>query len=304
MTKRPILIDGGFDQSAAALLLALQCPSLALTGVTTSTGCETAAYAAQQLSRLLADMGVHAPVAAGAAQPLMRPLPGDAELRQPCAPKKGEPATGQTALDLQVQILSERKTPVTLLVTGPLTGVALLLLARPDCKEKIDHITITGGALRGGDCTPVAEHNFFLDPEAADIVLKSGVPAVVLGLDVTRSAALTQEELAALRALPSAAAQRTAALLECAASGAVSQGELPLRGMCAVLWEMAPALFETTPSHLEVETASEFCDGALISDLRGLSGLPRAHRVAVGVDRARAAALVLNSFAAGEGSGQ
>lgn len=111
MTKRPILIDGGFDQSAAALLLALQCPSLALTGVTTSTGCETAAYAAQQLSRLLADMGVHAPVAAGAAQPLMRPLPGDAELRQPCAPKRVNPRRGRRRSTCRFKFFRRAKPP-------------------------------------------------------------------------------------------------------------------------------------------------------------------------------------------------
>lgn len=90
----------------------------------------------------------------------------------------------RNAFDAMVDVL-ENNDKTLIIAVGPLTNIALLLLGRPDLKEKISEITIMGGGLEKGNTTAAAEFNIIADPEAAEIVFKSGVKVNMAGLDVT-----------------------------------------------------------------------------------------------------------------------
>lgn len=81
-----------------------------------------------------------------------------------------------------------------LIAIGPLTNVAIALTKYPELKTLLHTILIMGGAAVGGNVTPAAEFNIYADPDAAQIVFKSGVPVVMCGLDVTMQAMLRPED--------------------------------------------------------------------------------------------------------------
>jgi len=85
-----------------------------------------------------------------------------------------------------------------LVPTGPLTNIAVALLKEPKIKEKLEKIVLMGGAARDSNFTPAAEFNIYADPEAARIVFESGVPIVMVGLDVTNRALISYEDIDAL----------------------------------------------------------------------------------------------------------
>ncbi|MBQ3076937.1 MAG: nucleoside hydrolase [Clostridia bacterium] len=289
--KKPLILDCTASLAdCAALRFVLQSGSLSLLGVTTVTGVTTAAEGAGLLSRLLGRADAHLPLAAGAAAPLARrmhekkaPSPalspdGPAEVRCPILPK--------AAHLLMAELLEQSLRPVTILATGPLTNIALLLASRPDLKERIDHITAVGGAVIGGNATPAAEYNFYTDPEAADYVLKSGIPVILHPLDLAAQTALTREEIERTLLTGTDADPALAACIEAAFEAAPRW--LPgcyTAPLAAVVYENQSEIFETVPVWLAVETASEYCDGHLICDRRGRDGHERIHRLVTGLDR-------------------
>ena len=105
------------------------------------------------------------------------------------------------ALALTESLVAGAPRPVTLVATGPLTNVALLLRARPCVREGIDRICLMGGSLGEGNTTAAAEFNIWQDPEAAAIVFGSGIPITMLGLDVTHRALFLEPDVARLEAL-------------------------------------------------------------------------------------------------------
>src|SRR5947199_5355866 len=96
-----------------------------------------------------------------------------------------------------------RKYPneVTLITIGPLTNVATALNADPELAGMIKSLVMMGGSLSGGNVTPAAEFNFYVDPEAARIIFDSGIPLTMVGLDVTRKALFRDEHLKALQSV-------------------------------------------------------------------------------------------------------
>ena len=101
----------------------------------------------------------------------------------------------KTALESYVDILRNTTEKVIIAAVGPLTNVAILLKAYPELADKIEKIIIIGGGLKGGNITTTGEFNFYVDPHAAHVVINSGLPIVLAGLDVTELARLYKEDL-------------------------------------------------------------------------------------------------------------
>ena len=99
-----------------------------------------------------------------------------------------------SAVEQMARVLRASGEPVTLVSTGPLTNVAALLLSHPELKSRIGRISMMGGGIRHGNWTPAAEFNILVDPEAAELVFRSGVPITMAGLDVTEQALVYPEE--------------------------------------------------------------------------------------------------------------
>jgi inosine-uridine nucleoside N-ribohydrolase len=194
----PILLDcdPGHDD-AIALLLALASPELELLGVTTVAGNQTLAKTTANAIRVLDFVGRDdIPVAAGADRPLLRDpyvaafVHGETGLDGPELPSPQREPRGQHAVEFLAEQIRLREGAVTLVPTGPLTNVALLLALHPEARP--ERIVLMGGAVAEGNVTPAAEFNIWADPEAAARVFSSGIDITMIGLDVTHKALFTK----------------------------------------------------------------------------------------------------------------
>ncbi|AHX61970.1 pyrimidine-specific ribonucleoside hydrolase RihA [Aeromonas media] len=293
----PVILDcdPGHDD-AIALILALASPELKVLAVTTSAGNQTPDKTLNNALRILTLLGRHdIPVAAGAPKPLMRELiiadnvHGESGLDGPTLPDPAFAPQAMTGLELMAKCLRESPEPVTLVPTGPLTNIALLLAAHPELKSKIGRIVLMGGAAGAGNWTPAAEFNIYVDPEAADMVFSAGIPITLCGLDVTHQAQVMDEDIARVRAIPNPVAQCVADLLDFfmiyhrdpkwGFAGA------PLHDPCTIAWLLAPALFHGQDCWVGIETQGRHTVGMTVVDRYGLTGKPANARVLLGLDR-------------------
>src|SRR3954452_9647593 len=198
----PILLDcdPGHDD-AIAILLALGSDELELRGLTTVAGNQTLEKTTANAIRVLELAGRgEIPVAEGSPRPLVREpfvaayVHGDTGLDGPDLP----PPQAERAPQHAVDFLAERLEGTTLVATGPLTNVALLLARYPEASP--ERIVLMGGAIGEGNVTPAAEFNIWADPDAARRVFDSGLDVTMVPLDVTHQALITPERNDSLRA--------------------------------------------------------------------------------------------------------
>lgn len=305
---RPIVLDcdPGHDD-ALAIVLALARPELQVLGITTVAGNVPLQSTTLNALRVLALLGrSDVPVAAGAERPLVRP-PEDAvithgasglegaELPDPIAEPRPE-----GALDFMRATLETAAVPVTLVPTGPLTNIATLLLAHPELRDRIESICLMGGAIREGNWTPAAEFNIWVDPEAARIVFRSGLPITMIGIDVTHQAIFGEPDVARLEALGTPVAAVFADLLRFFARFHAERygwSGSPIHDAVAVAHLAVPGLVETRPYRVDVETTGELTRGRTVVDDRGVPGPPPNADVAVAIDRARFIDLLIDAVA-------
>jgi inosine-uridine nucleoside N-ribohydrolase len=297
----PIVLDcdPGHDD-AIALLLALASPEVDLRGVTTVAGNQTVEKTTANAIRILELVGRDdLPVARGAARPLVREpfvaayVHGESGLDGPDLPPARRGPVTQHAVDF----LAERVAGTTLVATGPLTNVALLLALRPDARP--DRIVLMGGAIAEGNVTPAAEFNIWADPEAAARVFASGIDVTMVGLDVTHQALVTRRHAEQLRAggRVGAVVADLLAFYDRFHREVYGFDGSPIHDAVALAYAFRPELLETRELNLEVDCESELCRGRTVVDLWRRSGRePNAH-VAVGIDADAFVELLLERIA-------
>lgn len=187
------------------------------------------------------------------------------------------------------RILRDSPHPVTLVATGPLTNVALLLAGHGALAAKIDRIVIMGGAVMLGNWTPAAEFNIFVDPEAADRVFKSGIPITMAGLDVTHQAQVMDADIDRIRQLDNPIAEVVAGLLDFfmlyhRQERWGFQGA-PLHDPCTIAWLLAPELFTSIERWVGIETRGEYTQGMTVVDYYQLTGNKPNAEVLMDIDR-------------------
>ena len=295
--KRPVILDcdPGHDD-AISLILALSSNKLDVLAVTTSAGNQTPDKTLNNALRVLTLLGRHdIPVAAGAPKPLARDLiiadnvHGESGLDGPKLPDPAFAPVDQTAIELMAQKVKNSPQPVTLVPTGPLTNIALFLATHPELHHNIDSIVMMGGAAGVGNWTPAAEFNIFVDPEAADMVFKSGIPIVMCGLDVTHQAQIMDEDIERIRAISNPIALCVAELLDFfmiyhrdpkwGFTGA------PLHDPCTIAWLLNPSLFTTVDCWVGIETKGEHTQGMTVVDRYQLTGKPHNAKVVFTINR-------------------
>ena len=134
-----------------------------------------------------------------------------------------------------------------------------------------------GGAIGVGNVTPAAEFNIHVDPHAADVVFRSGVPIVMHGLDVTHKALVTPSRLAAIRTIGTEVSDAVVGLLTFYNIFDQAKGEgqgAPLHDPCAIAYVMRPDLFEGRDCHVEIDIMSEASMGRTLVDWRGRTDRP------------------------------
>jgi inosine-uridine nucleoside N-ribohydrolase len=284
VTPTPILLDcdPGHDD-AIALLLALGSPEVELRGVTTVAGNQTLEKTTANALRVLELAGrADVPVAAGSPGPLVRELRvaanvhGETGLDGPVLPQPRAEPSGRHAVDF----LAERLEGATLVATGPLTNVALLLERYPEARP--DRIVLMGGAIAEGNTTPAAEFNIWCDPEAAARVFASGLDVTLVGLDVTHKALFTDAHVGRLTGRVGDMVAQLLRFYGNFHQRVYGFDGSPIHDAVAVADVVDPGLVGTLERNVEIETESELCRGRTVVDLwRRTTREPNAH---VGVD--------------------
>ena len=156
-----------------------------------------------------------------------------------------------------------------LIAIGPLTNVAIALTKYPDLASLLHTILIMGGSASVGNVTPAAEFNIYVDPHAAQIVFKSGVPIVMCGLDVTLKAVLTPDDWDELAATGSKAGNFTRSCLQqpWRMLQAIGFAGVPMHDSCPVLYLVHPELFSAEEAGVYVETQGTITQGKTVTDL-------------------------------------
>ncbi|MGF0039833.1 nucleoside hydrolase [Peptoniphilaceae bacterium SGI.131] len=281
MKKIPIIIDcdPGHDD-AIAILWALSNERLDVRAITTVAGNQTIEKVTGNALKILTKANrLDIPVARGAKEPIVRKLVvggalvhGDSGLEGPVLPEPKIKESDLRANELLIKTLEEAEEAITIVAIGPLTNIAVLLVSRPDLKEKIKEFYIMGGGIHFGNWTPAAEYNIFADPEAAKIVFNCGIHITMAGLDVTQRAYVTREENEVLRNIGTEMTDFVAQLIDYFSKFHYEVEELPgctihdATAICALLY---PELFTSITCNVDVETQGELTLGATIADTVG-----------------------------------
>jgi len=294
---RPVIIDTdpGIDD-AIALLLALRCPELQLRGVTAVAGNVSLERAAANAARVLVLGGVRPgslPLHAGLRGPIARPgripdepVHGPDGLGDAGIPPVDWPLPDRHAVDWLLEQVRLSPGQLTLVAIGPCSNVAAVLQRLPD-PTVLREIIVMGGAVQcPGNVTPAAEFNIFADPEAARLVLHSGVPVKLVGLNVTRQALLHAEDadrLAAAGPVGAAVAAMSRYYIERYARR-YGVAACAMHDPLALAAAVRPELLQWEPCYVDVEVGGELSRGATIADSLGKLGKPANCQLAVGVD--------------------
>jgi purine nucleosidase len=286
MTQHPrkIIIDTDPGQDdAVAILLALASPELEVLGITAVAG-NVPLPLTQKNARIICELAgkPHTKVFAGCDAPIKRKLVTAEHVHGKTGldgPQMADPVMAlqdQHAVDFIIDTLrQEAPHSVTLCPLGPLTNIAVAFQRAPDIIARVQQIVLMGGAyFEVGNITPAAEFNIYVDPEAAEIVFKSGVPLVVMPLDVTHKALTNRARVESFRALGTEPGRMVAEWtdfferFDMAKYG--SEGA-PLHDPCVIAYLLRPDLFAGRHINVEIETGSDLTLGMTVADWWGVT---------------------------------
>jgi purine nucleosidase len=280
MSPRKIIIDTDPGQDdAAAIMLAFASPEeLDVLGLCAVAGNVPLSFTSRNL-RIVCELcgKPDAKVYEGALKPLNRPqvtaehVHGKTGLDGVELPEPTMAAQPIHAVDFMIETLrNEPAGTVTICTLGPLTNLALALQKAPDIAGRIQELVMMGGGFfEGGNITPAAEFNIFVDPEAAKIVFESGVPIVMMPLDVTHQLLTTRERLAKIAAIGSRPAEvlvQWLAFFERFDIEKYGSDGGPLHDPSVIAYLLQPNLFSGRHCNVEIEVESELTVGMTVVD--------------------------------------
>jgi inosine-uridine nucleoside N-ribohydrolase len=281
-TTRPRIIldcDPGHDDAVAIVVAAHRCDIVGITTVAGNAPLERTAYNARVMRHIL-DLDV--PVVSGAAGPLVVPpafagyVHGESGLDGADLPEPTRPLDGTDAVGFIIDTV--RADPgCHLVVTGPMTNIALALRMAPDLGDHIAGISFMGGGTFGNR-TAMAEFNLWADPHAAAIVVGSGLPLIMAGLDVTHRFQATPERIERVRAIDGRLAAVLSGLFDFFSANYRSRHDdmagAAVHDPLAVLAITDPALFTMRDRFVDVMTEGHHTRGMTIVDQRTLVDRP------------------------------
>jgi inosine-uridine nucleoside N-ribohydrolase len=262
--------DPGVDD-AFALLLAMRSPELKIEGITAVAGNVPLELTLPNALRMVEIAGrTDIPVAAGAKAPLLRRLVtaayahGENGLGGAVFPEPTTKPAPEPAAEFIRSVIKKYPKEVTLITVGPLTNVAAALNSDPELASLVKGVVMMGGSLSGGNITPAAEFNIYVDPEAARIVFQSGIPVTMVGLDVTRRTSLTDEHVRVLEAAQNPVSQAAAKIARHAIDHNRERGFLVgpnMHDSLAVAAFLDPSILKWKEYYVDVETTGELTAG-------------------------------------------
>lgn len=270
--KRKVIIDcdTGVDDALALLLCLKRLDVLGITTVGGNVGLDNVQRNTRYVSEIAGRADV--PVFAGYTRPILVPLQdasyvhGAGGLGNIQVPEPKKPLEDRHAVDFLIETFMTRD-DVSLITLGPLTNIAQALLREPRLTGRIPEILTMGGSTIGGNITPAAEFNIFVDPEAAKLVFESGIPIRMVGLNATRQQVATREMLERVKAIDNPAAQLACLLFR---DRVGKPGCDSFCDACAVMWMIEPSVItKSAKMHVVVETQGQFTRGMTLCDTRG-----------------------------------
>lgn len=295
--------DPGHDDAIAIFMALAHKDKLNLLGITTVGGNHIVEKITLNALKILSFVNEDIKVAKGAEKPLLRPLRtgadahGDTGMDGPLLPEPKFQVVEENAVEFMADLIKNTEGKITLVPTGPLTNIALLLKAYPELTDKIEEISLMGGAALGGNVTPCAEFNIYVDPEAAKIVFDAGIPIIMSGLDVTHRAEIWDEEIEEFHRMGKVS-KLVGELLDFYGQVSKRFGFVgsPLHDVCAVAWLLKPEIFTAKPCQVDVEIKSEVTRGMTVVNSNLQEGeIPNA-TVLFDVDRDRFAEMLFESL--------
>ena len=279
MAPRKIIIDTDPGQDdALAILLALGSPELDVLGITCVAGNVPLPLTIRN-ARLVCELAGRRDmrIFAGCERPMVRDLVtaeavhGETGLDGPDWDEPTMPVQDVHAVDWLVEtLMAAEDGEITLCPVGPITNVAMAMIREPRIVSKIGEIvTMGGGYFVGGNTTPVAEFNVYVDPHAAAVMYRSGVPIVTMPLDVTHKALMSPEWIASIRAIGGEVGTKTAAMVSFYERYDLDRYGTrggPLHDPATIAYLLKPELYGGTDVFVEVETHSELTMGMTVVD--------------------------------------
>jgi purine nucleosidase len=275
----PIIIDTDPGQDdAVAILLALASPEIDVLGITAVAGNVPLALTEVNARKICELAGkTSTKVFAGAVRPLLRPLVtaehvhGRTGLDGPVLPDPSMPLQKQHAVDFIVETLMARDAgTITVCVLGPMTNIALALNREPRIASRIKRIVAMGGGFfEGGNSTPAAEFNIYVDPHAARAVFEANIPITLIPLDCTHQALTSAVRIEKFRQMNNRSGPATAALLdffERFDEQKYGTDGGPLHDPCVIAWLLKPELFVSRDVNVAIECESELTMGMTVVD--------------------------------------
>lgn len=309
--RRKIIIDTDPGQDdAAAIMLALASPEeIEILGLCAVAGNVPLKLTSRNI-RIMLELcnRTDIPVYEGCERPLVREpitaehVHGSTGLDGPTLPEPVLAAQSQNAIDFIIEtIRREPEGTITLCTLGALTNIATALQKAPDIAPRIKELVLMGGGFfEGGNITPAAEFNIYVDPHAADIVFRSGIPLVMMPLDVTHKLLTTKARIAAISEIGTRPAIAMVEMLEFFERFDVekygSDGG-PLHDPSVIAYLIKPELFDGRDCNVEIEVNSELTIGMTVVDWWKVTGREPNTRVMRDVDADGFFALLTERFA-------
>ena len=278
MDKRKIIIDcdPGIDDAVALAYAAANKDVLELLAVTTVSGNQSIKKVTKNALELLEFFGLDVPVAEGMGEPLVRKavfagdIHGENGIGQCVLPEAKKQVVDKKAVFYLRDLLMASEEKITLVCTGPLTNIALLLKLFPEVKDNIDEIVFMGGAARGGNVTSCAEFNVYVDPEAAKIVFDSGVLLVMCGLDVTWKRNLDRKQVLKLCLSGNKVAKLCGDMIGYNIENTDNKyrGKASMHDVVPLMYLVHPEFFKYERTILDVDCSENVSRGTIMCDLR------------------------------------
>lgn len=294
--KIPVLIDTdpGVDDFFA-LVLAAQSELFEIRAITPVAGNVCYEHVTQNALDIAAYLGLEkARVAKGCTGPMLGALRvadhvhGESGLGPVQLPRAHRPFDDKKAWDVLYEEAVKAEGKLQVIAIGPLTNIATALLLYPELKKSIAHLTIMGGSAKYGNSSPYGEFNIWVDPYAAKLVMESGIPITLLGLDTTHQCELEPEDLARMVGIESALHPVVDQLADFMVAQAQGWGGKPvIHDALAVASLIDEQVVRFKDCHVSVETRSPYTFGQTVIGTPEQAGKPANARVAYWADKER-----------------
>ena len=312
--------DPGFDDWVALLMLAVN-PQVQWIGMSVVAGNAPLQHTLANALDIRRHYGLKVPIYAGCDKPLIAPPTGLQRItaqnilgesgmhtRAERLPSTGDAPDGHDAAGALIAALNNATAagqesltplaPLTLIVLGPMTNIATALARDPSIAAHIGEIVFMGGSTERGNHTPAAEFNIYADPEAAAVVMNSGIALRMFGLNLCRQVLLTQAHVRAMQAWPGQRAQWLAGYCDAYQRIRSADGSVPMPVYDPVVtaWLAAPQHFEFSAARVDVELHGRFTRGMTVCDFKPAPTTPANVQVAMAAKGEEVIELMLTSL--------